>query len=112
MALLTATISYEVSDKRPFHLAPGHRVVCGPRDTAWPGWIWVTLENGQSGWVPEEVLSRGAGQEAVVSETFEAREISVTKGERVESLRGLHGWHWCRKADGAEGWLPGYLLRA
>ena len=20
-------------------------------------------------------------------------------------------WHWCRKAGGAEGWLPGYLLK-
>ncbi len=112
MALLTATINYEVSDTRPFHLNPGQRVVCGPRDTAWPGWIWVTLENGQSGWVPEEVLKRGEGAEAVVSGGFEARELSVAKGEQVTSLRTLHGWHWCRRANGAEGWLPGYLLKA
>ena len=112
MPVLTATISYEVRDTRPLHLAPGQRVVCGPQDTAWPGWIWATLENGLSGWVPEEVLKRGEGAEALVSTAFEAREISVAKGEAVTSLRTLHGWHWCRKSDATEGWLPGYLLKA
>mgnify|MGYP006210895907 CR=1 FL=1 len=32
-------------------------------------------------------------------------------GDELESLRQIHGWHWCRSAKGDEGWVAGYLLK-
>jgi hypothetical protein len=29
----------------------------------------------------------------------------------LESLRQIHGWHWCLNERGEAGWVAGYLLR-
>ena len=76
-----------------------------------PEWVWTTNKDGLSGWVHESQLSI-KGKTAHATEDSNAQEISLRKGDVVDSLRELGGWHWCRKADGQEGWTPGYNLRA
>ena len=37
---------------------------------------------------------------------YDATELTVRAGEKVEAIREESGWVWCRKEDGREGWLP------
>jgi hypothetical protein len=94
----------------PLVVLRGDRVQVGKRDSTWAEWLWVTESSGSSAWMHESLL-RIAGGEGEVLEDFSAAEISVLKDERVESLRVLGGWHWCRKVNGDLGWIPDYNLR-
>lgn len=112
MPAFTATADYEVIDRAPLSLAAGDLVRLGPPDADWPGWVWVTAVNGRGSYVPEDHLATLPDGTARVTNAFHARDLTVRRGDAVESLREVKGWHWCRDAAGAEGWLPAYLLRA
>ena len=106
-----ALADFAVNYPHPLRLAKGEQVKVAQRDRMWPEWIWTTNANGLSGWVHESQLTI-EGNVAHAAEASNAQEISLRKGDIIESLRELGGWHWCRKADGQEGWTPGYNLRA
>ncbi len=105
-----ANADYTVIDRAPLTLTGGQRVRLGRRDADWPGWIWVTAEDGRGSYVPEEVLDAKEENVAAVVQPFQAHDLSVKKNEPVTSLREVKGWHWCRSQKGEEGWLPAYLL--
>jgi hypothetical protein len=106
-----ATADYEVIDRAPLTLAAADRVRVGQADTDWPGWIWVTAISGRGSYVPEDHLQVQPDGTALVITPFHARDLTVRKGDPVDSLREVKGWHWCRHTNGTEGWLPAYLLR-
>lgn len=111
---LTANSDYEVIDRNPLSLQAGQRVKVGRRDDGWDGWVWVSTEEGQGSYVPEELLGNPAasvGDMVEVVGKFIAKDLSVKKEEEVEILDEVKGWLWCRNREGAEGWLPAYLLR-
>ena len=102
---------YEEKDPHPLRLEPGDEVSVGPVDRAWPGWVWASDGEGRAGYVPEGILEPlGEGRFAVM-EAFDPTVLAVKRGDRVESLKQIHGWHWCRRDDGTQGWVAGYLLR-
>ena len=106
-----ANADFAVNDSAVLRLAAGERVACGRSDAVWPGWVWVVQqERDQRGYVPEEILETIDQDEARVLSSFDGTELSVRRGEQIEVLRQVHGWHWCRNADGREGWVAGYLL--
>jgi len=108
----TVTADYEVIDRAPLALVKGDRVRVGRTDPAWPGWVWVTAIDGRGSYVPEDHLKLADDQTAQVTDDFHARDLSAKRGDRVQSLREVRGWHWCRRSAGEEGWLPAYLLKA
>jgi hypothetical protein len=111
MATFIANSDYEEKDSDPIRLSPGHEVSVGPADRAWPGWVWASDAAGNDGYVPEEILmSSGEGRFTAV-EAFDPTVLTVRRGDHLESLRQIHGWHWCRNERGEEGWVAGYLLR-
>jgi len=107
----TANADYEERNTEALHLAPGDVVETGPRDPAWPGWIWVVGANGRSGYVPIEMLSPLDQYQSTAIETFDPTVLAIRRGDRLTSLRQIHGWHWCRNDAELEGWVAGYLLR-
>lgn len=111
MAMFTANADYEEKDSQPLTLRPGDQVTAGPADRAWPGWIWVTGADDRSGYVPEEILAPLGERRFTVIAAFDPTVLTVRRGDQLESLRQIHGWHWCRNADGNQGWVAGYLLR-
>lgn len=111
MAAFLVRSDYEVIDRSPLELDAGDRVKIGPEDADWPGWVWVLVESGRGSYVPKDHLEMITENTARVILPFNARDLSVRKGDSVESLRELKGWHWCRNMAGIEGWLPEYLLR-
>jgi hypothetical protein len=110
MKTFTANTNYTVVDRSPLHIQAGDTVTVGPRDKSWPGWIWVSTQDGRGSYVPEDILEMD-GTRASIRTAFSARDLSVKSGEAVTALREISGWLWCRNASGEEGWLPEFVLR-
>ncbi len=111
MTEYTANSDYEVVDRSPLRLEQGDTVKLGPKDASWPGWIWVSTDDGRGSFVPEEHLESTDKGFARVLTAFNARDLSITKGDTVTSLREVNGWLWCRNRLGEEGWLPSFVLK-
>ena len=109
---LRASADYAVIDRAPLTLRVGQEVRVGRKDMDWPGWVWVTSDDGRGSYVPEDILIPEGTEGARVQQAFQAHDLSVKKNEVVTSLREVKGWHWCRDDKGNEGWLPAYLLTA
>jgi len=107
----TANADYEERDTRPLHLAPGDVVSTGPEDRAWPGWIWASDGDGRAGYVPSETLRPLEDGRFAAIKNFDPSVLTIRRGDRLESIHQIHGWHWCRDEHGGEGWVAGYLLR-
>jgi len=107
---LRASADYAVIDRAPLALRIGQDVRVGRKDVDWPGWVWVTTEDGRGSYVPEDILIPVNADTARVQQAFQAHDLSVKKSDQVTSLREVKGWHWCQDAAGNEGWLPAYLL--
>jgi hypothetical protein len=111
MATFTANSDYEEKDSDPIHLQPGDEIRAGAADRTWPGWVWATDGKGNDGYVPEEILTPLGDGRFSATEAFDPTVLKIRRGDRLESLRQIHGWHWCRNEAGGEGWVAGYLLR-
>lgn len=103
---------YEENNTRALHLTAGQEVTSGPADSTWPGWIWATDSSGCNGYVPAEILEPLGEDRWAAMEDFDPTVLKVSRGEVVESLKQLHGWHWCRNGAGKEGWVAGYLMKS
>jgi SH3-like domain-containing protein len=107
-----ATADFEVSYPHPVTFAPGDRLEVGRTDTTWPGWVWVRTGDGREGWAPESALERQSdGLHGRAKEAYTARELSMKKGDELESQRELNGWLWVRNQRGEEGWVPAFNLK-
>lgn len=106
-----ANSDYEETDLRALHLQVGQKVLCGPADQTWPGWIWAKSDDGRNGYVPEQFLKSIDDSRFEVIEDFDSTVLKLVRGQNLQSLRQIHGWHWCRDESGKEGWVAGYLLR-
>lgn len=111
MPTFTANADYADQDTDPLALQVGDEITTGPADRTWPGWLWATNAAGCDGYVPEEILTPLGGNRAIVTAAFDPTVLTIRRGDALESLRQIHGWHWCRNASGQEGWVAGYLLR-
>lgn len=107
----TANSDYEEKDTEPLSLKVGDAVSVGHADRTWPGWVWASDGRGHDGYVPEEFLEAGSDGRWVARKAFDPTVLTVRRGEALSSLLQIHGWHWCRNAQGGEGWVAGYLLR-
>ncbi len=111
MSTFTANSDYEEQDRNPLRLSPGDHVQVGPADRAWPGWVWAKDAQDHAGYVPEEILEPLGDGRFAATQPFDPTVLTIRRGDRLVSLCQIHGWHWCRNAAGAEGWVAGYLLR-
>ena len=111
MAKYTANSDYEDNDSEPIRLSIGDEVRVGAEDRTWPGWVWAKDAAGNDGYIPEEILKPLDDGRFSVIEAFDPTVLKIRRGDALESLRQIHGWHWCRNESAAEGWVAGYLLR-
>ncbi len=108
----TANADYEETNTRALHLIAGEEVTSGPADRTWPGWIWASDSDGRNGYVPAEILEPLGEDRWAALENFNPTVLKVLRGDKIISLRKVHGWHWCRNENGEEGWVADYLMRA
>jgi hypothetical protein len=111
MITFIANADYEEKDRNPIHLEAGDEITIGLADQAWPGWVWATDNEGRCGYVPEEILEPlGEGRFAALK-NYDPTVLTIHRGDRIESLRQIHDWHWSRNERGEQGWVAGYLLK-
>ena len=106
-----ANADYEEKDSDPLKLEVGDEVTVGATDRAWPGWVWAADCAGNDGYVPEEILEPLGRGRFAAKEDYDPTVLTIKRGDRLESLRQIHGWHWCRNETANEGWVGGYLLK-
>jgi hypothetical protein len=114
-AVVTKDYSAQYTD--PITLAKDEAAMLDGRAEPWEDhadWIWVWGENaaGKSGWMPRPLL-RIEGSQGVALEDYDAHELTVAAGERVNAQREACGWAWCVADGGRSGWVPlSHLRRA
>lgn len=69
------------------------------------GWVWCTAKDGRSGWVPKQWLTQ-LKEIWYIDRDFNAIELTVVPGDRLEVEFEESGFYWVRKANGEAGWIP------
>jgi SH3-like domain-containing protein len=107
---LRSACAHKASYEDPLAGSAGDELEVGPADVEWPAWRWCTATDGRKGWIPQALLE-GAGSRRRLARDYDARELTVRAGERIEVLVTESGWVRCRTEDGREGWLPGGCVK-
>ncbi len=116
MTDLTITRAYTAQYADPIRFRAGETLALTGKIDTWEDrdewlWLWATAPDGREGWVPAEVVDvpdprNPVARPALARRDYDARELTVAAGERVEHLETVGGWHLCRAADGRVGWVP------
>ncbi len=114
MTTLTITRAYTTQYADPIRCKPGEVLTLTGRVDAWEGnadwvWLWAIAPDGREGWLPADVVEAPGPMHvgaARAHRDYDARELTVLVGEKVELLETAGGWHLCRAADGRTGWVP------
>jgi uncharacterized protein YgiM (DUF1202 family) len=96
---------YQSPYPSPLKVSAGEEMAIGSRKSEWPGWIWCTTPDGQSGWMPEAYVAR-RGDVGTALHDYDATELSVRTGQEVATGKEESGWIWCTDRDGQSGWVP------
>ena len=101
--------NYVSDDPNPIELTTGDTVILGAEsdpDGLYPNWVFcVSEQTGKKGWVAKHVLSVNNGV-GIATDNYTSKEMSVTAGDRVDTINELNGWYWCiRKTDYKTGWV-------
>jgi uncharacterized protein YgiM (DUF1202 family) len=97
--------AYRSTSTDPIVMKTGDRLQVEDRQTDWVGWVWCIHPSGKSSWVPENFLQR-EGDTACATRDYDATELTVEEGLRLEVLEEEAGWYWCRTEAGNFGWVP------
>jgi len=81
---------HESNYPNPINLKKGEWVETGKEDDQYPGWIWTTTQNGDSGWVPKQILSRKQNQ-ALILENYCAKELPELREEDFVEVKSDAG---------------------
>lgn len=105
------TADWAATYRDPIRLAAGDPLALTGRTELWDGhlWVWARCRNGREGWLPDSLVVTGEGgarHGARVREAYSAAELDCRVGQVLIGSGEVHGWVWCRRPDGAEGWVP------
>lgn len=84
-------------------------VLDGSVTTDFMGWTWCVGEDGRSGWVPDSWCEKAEAKWRLLRD-FNALELSVRKGDRLQLLFSESGFVMAQTAAGDEGWVPDAVL--
>ena len=101
---------YAIRYPDPIKVSAGAAVTVGRRDEQFTHWLWCRAEDGREGWVPERLLSSTNPGRAHLKEAYEATELPLAAGERVELVKEFDGFGWGECEDGRAGWFPMSVL--
>ena len=67
--------------------------------------MWCRDAGGQAGWVPQAWLAQD-GDAWRLRRDYDAIELTVSPGDRVNVELAESGFLWVSLADGRQGWIP------
>jgi SH3-like domain-containing protein len=108
--LARVTRDYKAQYQSPISVAARESVQLGERDDEYPEWQWCRSDAGREGWMPVSLLVPTAPGQAMVTEDYDATELSVIAGETVQIKRRIGQWARVINASGAIGWVPEDVL--
>jgi SH3-like domain-containing protein len=104
---LIASKQHKSSYPNPISFTRGETVQLGKPDTEYPGWIWITTQNGNQGWAAEQYLAiHDNGDEATTTEPYSAYELDTQVGDQLKLFQELNQWVLVQNSEGVTGWVP------
>lgn len=103
---------YQSPYPNPLVFHGGDSVIVGKEfegDPEWSGWVWCKGLRGVKAWAPKSYLNIN-GEEGVFIRNYNARELSVKRGEYLVVKEILGGFGMAEKPDGDTGWVPMKVL--
>jgi len=99
--------NHNASYAEPIRVAKGAALSLTGREDVWDGhrWLWAVADDAGEGWIPDDLITE-TDDGPIASRDFSAIELTCSAGEAVDVIWETHGWAWCRKSDGREGWVP------
>ena len=89
----------------PLILSKGDIVKTGNEDKEFPGWIWCTTSDNNSGWISQTYLEINKNS-AVLKKDYNATELNVDIGQILKVFFEDTDWAWCEAEDSLKGWVP------
>jgi SH3-like domain-containing protein len=107
LKILKVTKNHKSEFHVPLITKKGDIVEGQERETEYEGWLWCQNSAGLQGWVPKAYLKQASesGQFQFLKD-YNARELTINKGQEVIVLDEESGWAWVRTTLGEEGWIP------
>ena len=87
-------------------------MLVGDRDTEYAGWTWITTEDGNSGWAPQQLLEQRDDGAAIATNDYDATELDTELGESLTLLQELNEWGYVERRNGDHGWVPMKTIEA
>jgi len=92
----------------PIIFRKGEQVTVGREfkdDPDWQDWRWCEGKKNKAAWVPIQYLTIEA-KSGIFNQDYNARELTVHKGEIVTVYEMINGFGMVKNGDGKKGWLP------
>jgi hypothetical protein len=89
----------------PLIVAAGERMRFERRTTQWAGWLWCTVPDGPSGWVPESWIEI-EGDFCVMARDYDGTELTVAPDQILTGILIESEWLMADGPDGVRGWVP------
>lgn len=106
--------AHRAPEREPIRIAPGDKVTLGGRDGEWPQFVWTTLSEGFSGWIPGNLFDNEQGDATAQSE-YDTRELDADIGDILVLHREMADWWWAEHTQankqGTGGWIPARALQ-
>lgn len=94
--------AHEMSYTDPLAAVAGTRLILDREDDEFPGWVWCAAPDGREGWVPRPFLM----SDGTLRRDYDARELTVARGDALIVFETVNGWCWAASAAGKRGWVP------
>ena len=92
----------------PILFRKGEQVTVGREfkdDPDWQNWRWCEGKKNNAAWVPIQYLTI-EGKSGILKRDYNARELTIHKGETVTVNEVINGFGMAEKVDGNKGWIP------
>ena len=100
--------SYDSEYHNAMFFKKGEYVHGEVKESPWKGWMWCSNNERIYRWVPKSYIKLMDDKVNlfIFLKDYNAKELSVTKGEKLMLFYEESDWVWVRNQKGEEGWVP------
>ena len=75
------------------------------QDSDWDNWYWCEGQQENKAWVPIQYIDFD-GNIGTINTPYDAKELTIHKGEILETLEEINGFTMAINSKGIKGWAP------